>query len=136
MDSASGNLKLARDNDYQAVLPIRGKLLNVRKANNPNSNAVTKNTNKIDSNWNIKNIEENVSPVKTVYPIYIPFAAVGLKEWILAVNQIHNIICNKKIITYIEELNNAFIIAGECNTTYPLLKVINSPKNNQKNTLL
>ena len=32
-DSASGNLKLARDNDYQAVLPIRGKLLNVRKAN-------------------------------------------------------------------------------------------------------
>lgn len=33
MDSASGNLKLARDNDYQAVLPVRGKILNVRKAN-------------------------------------------------------------------------------------------------------
>lgn len=32
-DSASGNLKLARDNDYQAVLPVRGKILNVRKAN-------------------------------------------------------------------------------------------------------
>jgi DNA gyrase subunit B len=32
MDSASGNLKLARDNEYQAVLPIRGKILNVRKA--------------------------------------------------------------------------------------------------------
>ena len=31
-DSASGNLKLARDNEYQAVLPIRGKILNVRKA--------------------------------------------------------------------------------------------------------
>ena len=31
-DSASGNLKLARDNDYQAVLPVRGKILNVRKA--------------------------------------------------------------------------------------------------------
>lgn len=32
-DSASGNMKLARDNDYQAVLPVRGKILNVRKAN-------------------------------------------------------------------------------------------------------
>lgn len=31
-DSASGNMKLARDNDYQAVLPVRGKILNVRKA--------------------------------------------------------------------------------------------------------
>lgn len=31
-DSASGNLKLARDNRYQAVLPVRGKILNVRKA--------------------------------------------------------------------------------------------------------
>ena len=31
-DSASGNLKLARDNEYQAVLPIRGKILNVKKA--------------------------------------------------------------------------------------------------------
>ena len=31
-DSASGNLKLARDNEYQAVLPVRGKILNVRKA--------------------------------------------------------------------------------------------------------
>ena len=31
-DSASGNLKLARDNEFQSVLPIRGKILNVRKA--------------------------------------------------------------------------------------------------------
>ena len=31
-DSASGNLKLARDNEYVAILPIRGKILNVRKA--------------------------------------------------------------------------------------------------------
>ena len=31
-DSASGNLKTARDNLYQAVLPVRGKILNVRKA--------------------------------------------------------------------------------------------------------
>lgn len=32
MDSASGNLKTARDNEYQAVLPIRGKILNCYKA--------------------------------------------------------------------------------------------------------
>ena len=32
MDSASGNLKSARDNEYQAIMPIRGKILNVRKA--------------------------------------------------------------------------------------------------------
>ena len=31
-DSASGNLKLARDNKYQAVMPVRGKILNTQKA--------------------------------------------------------------------------------------------------------
>ena len=31
-DSASGNLKMARENEYTAVMPIRGKILNVRKA--------------------------------------------------------------------------------------------------------
>ena len=32
MDSASGNLKTARDNEFQAVMPIRGKMLNLQKA--------------------------------------------------------------------------------------------------------
>lgn len=32
MDSASGNLKIARDNEFVAVMPVRGKILNVRKA--------------------------------------------------------------------------------------------------------
>ena len=31
-DSASGNLKLARNNETQAVLPVRGKILNTQKA--------------------------------------------------------------------------------------------------------
>jgi DNA gyrase/topoisomerase IV subunit B len=31
-DSASGNLKLARDKDFQAVIPVRGKILNTQKA--------------------------------------------------------------------------------------------------------
>lgn len=31
-DSASGNLKLARDNKYQAVMPVRGKILNTQRA--------------------------------------------------------------------------------------------------------
>lgn len=31
-DSASGNLKVARDNRYQAILPVRGKILNTQKA--------------------------------------------------------------------------------------------------------
>lgn len=31
-DSASGNLKMARDSTYQAIMPVRGKILNVRKA--------------------------------------------------------------------------------------------------------
>ena len=31
-DSASGNLKQARDNEFQAVLPVRGKILNCYKA--------------------------------------------------------------------------------------------------------
>jgi DNA gyrase subunit B len=31
-NSASGNLKLARDNEFVAVMPVRGKILNVRKA--------------------------------------------------------------------------------------------------------
>lgn len=31
-DSASGNLKAARDNEFQAVMPVRGKILNVQKA--------------------------------------------------------------------------------------------------------
>ena len=31
-DSASGNLKLARNNEFVAVMPVRGKSLNVRKA--------------------------------------------------------------------------------------------------------
>ena len=32
MDSASGNLKMARNNEFQAVLPVRGKILNTQKA--------------------------------------------------------------------------------------------------------
>ena len=32
MDSASGNLKDARDNEFQAVMPVRGKILNTQKA--------------------------------------------------------------------------------------------------------
>ena len=31
-DSASGNLKMARDSKTQAVLPVRGKILNTQKA--------------------------------------------------------------------------------------------------------
>ena len=31
-DSASGNLKLARDNEFTAIMPVRGKILNVRKS--------------------------------------------------------------------------------------------------------
>jgi len=31
-DSAAGNLKMARNNEYTAIMPIRGKILNVRKA--------------------------------------------------------------------------------------------------------
>ncbi len=31
-DSASGNMKTARDNEFQAVLPVRGKILNTHKA--------------------------------------------------------------------------------------------------------
>ena len=32
MDSASGMLKLARNNETQAVIPVRGKILNTQKA--------------------------------------------------------------------------------------------------------
>ena len=31
-DSASSNIKMARDNEFQAVLPVRGKILNCQKA--------------------------------------------------------------------------------------------------------
>ena len=31
-DSAAGNLKLARNNEFQAVMPVRGKIFNVQKA--------------------------------------------------------------------------------------------------------
>lgn len=31
-DSASGNLKMARDNEFQAVMPVRGKIINCQKA--------------------------------------------------------------------------------------------------------
>ena len=31
-DSASGNLKTARNNEFQAVIPVRGKILNTQKA--------------------------------------------------------------------------------------------------------
>ena len=31
-DSASGNLKTARDNEFQAIMPVRGKILNTQKA--------------------------------------------------------------------------------------------------------
>lgn len=31
-DSASGNLKMARDNEFQAIMPVRGKILNTQKA--------------------------------------------------------------------------------------------------------
>ena len=31
-DSASGNLKIARNNEFQAVMPVRGKIINTQKA--------------------------------------------------------------------------------------------------------
>lgn len=31
-DSASGNLKMARNNEFQAIMPVRGKILNTQKA--------------------------------------------------------------------------------------------------------
>ena len=31
-DSASGNLKMARNNEFQAVMPVRGKIINTQKA--------------------------------------------------------------------------------------------------------
>jgi DNA gyrase subunit B len=31
-DSASGNLKMARNNEFQAVIPVRGKIINCQKA--------------------------------------------------------------------------------------------------------
>lgn len=32
MDSATGGLKMGRDETYQAVLPVRGKILNCQRA--------------------------------------------------------------------------------------------------------
>ena len=32
MDSASGGLKTARKNEFQAVMPVRGKIINTQKA--------------------------------------------------------------------------------------------------------
>ena len=34
-DSALGTARLARNSEYQALLPIRGKILNVQKAQSP-----------------------------------------------------------------------------------------------------
>lgn len=47
-DSASGNLKTARENEWQAVMPLRGKVLNVQKAV----------LNKIQSNVEIRSMIE------------------------------------------------------------------------------
>ena len=38
-DSASANLKTARDNEFQAVMPVRGKILNTQKATKIQKNA-------------------------------------------------------------------------------------------------
>lgn len=48
-DSASGNLKAARNNEFQAVLPIRGKLLNLKKAKQEKINKNTEIKSIIDS---------------------------------------------------------------------------------------
>lgn len=49
-DSASGNLKIARNREYQAIMPLRGKVLNVQKAT----------LDKIKANAEIVNIIESL----------------------------------------------------------------------------
>ena len=43
MDSASGNLKMARDNEFQAVIPVRGKILNIQSITAANISKAQKN---------------------------------------------------------------------------------------------
>ena len=42
-DSASGNLKMARDNEFQAVIPVRGKILNIQSITAANISKAQKN---------------------------------------------------------------------------------------------
>ena len=62
-DSASGNLKQARDNEFQAVMPVRGKIINTQKAS---LNKIKKNA-EIMSMIQAFGLEIDVKTMKVTY---------------------------------------------------------------------